>query len=233
MKNKNRIVLICAIALVMTIAVGATLAYFYGEHNVTNRFSTASSDKLPTAIITEPNWPTPTSSNDPGPEPFPGDVIPKDPTIVNKGGEAYGRIVIKLYERADDGTRTAMTDTTKINTIMTMLVNDKPAKNKYSWAELSAAGFNHVNTTDFTLDTTKGIANEFYYNINNKLTGNDSYTLFHYVAFPYDFTKEDMAKLGKFDIDVTAQVIQAQGFANMAEAIAAMDAQLATATPTP
>jgi len=81
MKKRNLITSVVALSLVSLLGIGATLAYLTDSEAATNTF-TSGSVKID---LVEPSW-------DPenGQDLAPGDVIPKDPAIVNVGrNDAY------------------------------------------------------------------------------------------------------------------------------------------------
>lgn len=206
MKSKNRLVLICAIALVMTIAVGATLAYFYGEATVVNKFNTAGDGDDPSPTITETGWTElPTDSPD-----FPGDIRRKDPTLINKGGDGYGRIMIELKDK--DGS--LITDSKRAGLIMDMIIYTtdtlKAPEDCMDLATLKAKYPKQYNDELFVYDDARSTTGRYFYNLKDILKGNDKATLFTYVVYPTDYTKEQMELMGNFNIVVTGQMVQAK-----------------------
>lgn len=78
--SKKKIVSLClALALMVTLCVGGTLAYFTDTDDATNTFTVGNVD----ITLTEPNW-TSTGSED-APEVYPGEALAKDPTVTNNG----------------------------------------------------------------------------------------------------------------------------------------------------
>ena len=93
MKKRNLITSTVALALVSLLGIGATLAYLTDSDAATNTF-TSGSVKID---LVEPEW-----EDINGQDLAPGDVIPKDPAIVNVGrNDAY--MMIKV-EGMDDMT---------------------------------------------------------------------------------------------------------------------------------
>lgn len=244
MSNKKRLMAICSIAMVMLVAVGATLAYFFSEDTASNKFTTAGTD--PTSgvevTITEPGW---TESN--GNEMFPGDVARKDPRIVNKRGEAYARIVILLYDTTSGGTPVLITDKARADKIMQLTFYDESrftggVASKMDSATLAALP--RINSSQFTLVTDHSFGpGVFIYDYKgaggtNILPAGTSAQLFSGVAIPTDFVKEDLLALGNFNLDVVGQAVQVKNL-TAAEARIQLDNLLTTklaggsATPTP
>lgn len=78
--SKKKIVSLClALALMVTLCVGGTLAYFTDIDDAKNTFTVGNVD----ITLTEPNW-TSTGSED-APEVYPGEALAKDPTVTNDG----------------------------------------------------------------------------------------------------------------------------------------------------
>ena len=91
MKKRNLITSVVALSLVSLLGIGATLAYLTDSAAATNTFTTGNVK----IDLVEPNW----DEND-GQDLAPGDVIPKDPAIVNTGkNDAYMMIIVDGMEK--------------------------------------------------------------------------------------------------------------------------------------
>lgn len=87
MKKRNLITSVVALALVSLLGIGATLAYLTDNAQVTNTF-TSGSVKID---LQEPSW-----NPEDGQDLAPGDVIDKDPRIINVGkNDAYMMIQVE------------------------------------------------------------------------------------------------------------------------------------------
>jgi len=87
MKKRNLITSVVALSLVSLLGIGATLAYLTDSDAATNTF-TSGSVKID---LVEPDW-----DPEKGQDLEPGDVIPKDPAIVNVGkNDAYMMIKVE------------------------------------------------------------------------------------------------------------------------------------------
>lgn len=227
MKSKNRLVLICAIALVMTIAVGATLAYFYGEDQKVNKFTTAGETDAPSPTITEPEW-TEKPTDDPD---FPGDIRPKDPTLVNKGGEGYGRVVVELIDKA---TGARITDPARAKLIMDMIIyTTEDLESPRDSMKLEKVNtYPDFNETLFEKDDVRSTTGRTFYNLKEIMKKDGRAVLFTYVVLPTDYEAEEMELMGDFNIVITGQMIQTKNLTKD-EALAEMDAKLAAPAPSP
>lgn len=230
MKNRNRLMVICSIALVMMVAIGATLAYFTSIGSAENKFSTADPDSPTHGVdvtITEPGW-----TDDNGSDMMPGDIARKDPTIVNKKGTAYGRVVIVLYDTKDPANPVEMTDAARAQKIMDLIFYDeskfdasgKP-NTKMTTAELQALP--RINDKFVHAARASRPAGQFFYNIkdNNTIKQGERLQLFSGVCIPSDFTEADIKELGNFTMKVFGQAIQTKNL-TWDEAEVELDAQL-------
>ncbi len=98
---------------------------------------------------------------------------------------------------------------------------------KYTLAQL--ADYATVNS-DFTLDTDNSTDGTYYYNYNKIFNQGDKAVLFTNVVIPTDWNSEQLAVMGKYKIEVYAQAIQSDNFANADKAFAALDAEIAAGT---
>lgn len=112
-------------------------------------------------------------------------------------------------------------------------VNSDPATTaivpgeKYALADLEA--YPTVNPS-FTADTDKSTAGTYYYNYNEIFNEGDKAVLFTNVVIPTDWNQTQMNVMGKYKIEVYAQAIQSDNFANAEEAFAALDAEIEAGT---
>lgn len=109
---------------------------------------------------------------------------------------------------------------------------------KYALSELTLPACDpaalHFNNTQFTKDAARSnqaaTPNLEYYTYNGTLAEGSSATLFDSVIVPSGWNQTDLAILGSYKIVITAQAIQAENFANAAEAFAALDAEITAGT---
>lgn len=107
---------------------------------------------------------------------------------------------------------------------------------KYSLEELNAKKegteqllYPTVNP-DFTQDTTKSTDGTYYYNYSKVLNEGDNAVLFTNVVVPVDYSQKQVDKIGKFQVEVYAQAIQAKNFDSAEDAFAALDEEITNGT---
>ena len=91
-----------------------------------------------------------------------------------------------------------------------------------------------VNTNLFTIpDEITNLGNTapeaVYFNYKNIFVANDSVCLFTTILVPTDFGNAEMAALGNYYIELSAEAIQADGFDTADEAFAALPANVPVA----
>ena len=79
MNKKKLVVVIASIMMILTIAIGGTLAYFTDDEKADNVFTVGNVD----IVLTEPNWEGEGSED--APEAYPSEALKKDPTVTNDG----------------------------------------------------------------------------------------------------------------------------------------------------
>lgn len=229
MKRSKKILIgILAIGLIAAVSIGGTLAFLTDSEKAINTFTVGDLD----ITLDEPNW----NDDDDGKDMTPGDTFVKDPTVTAVEHDSYMRVVMTVKD--NDGN--IITDKTRLGKILDMVRYDStynaastPATqnikedSKYSLAELET--YPTVNT-DFTLNETKSTDGTYYYNYNKILKENDKTVLFTNVVVPTDYTPKDIETVGQFKIEVYAQAIQKDNFANADEAFAALDDEIANGT---
>ena len=99
--------------------------------------------------------------------------------------------------------------------------------NKYDLKTL--ADYPTVNG-DFTLNTDKSTDGTYYYNYNKIFNQGDKVVLFTNIVIPTDWNQSQLDVMGKYQIEVYAQAIQSDNFANADEAFAALDAEIEAGT---
>lgn len=223
--TKRNISILSAVILSASVIVGGTLAYFYDKQEIINPFTTAGGDTGVDITLTEPNYDESTSQ-----DMYPGTTITKDPTITNEKDEVYARFVITLVEK---GTDTVITDPARVGKIMSAVFYDKQfaagtgnvldTASGYTAAELQALVGTDLETpvnSEFVLDAARSSDGVYFYNYNGTMGKGAVKTIFTHVSIPSDWTQEDLALVGDFDLKVQGQAIQT---ANIADADAAFD----------
>lgn len=227
-KSKKVIIGVLATGLVAAVSIGGTLAFLTDSEKQTNTFTVGDLD----ISLSEPNWDDTTDGKDM----TPGDTFVKDPTVAEVTNDSYMRVVMTVKD--SDGNK--ITDTNRLSKILTMVRYDNTYNKdetpvtdnlkedgKYSLNDLEA--YSNINP-GFTLNTTKSTAGEYYYEYNSVFAEGDEAVLFTNVVVPTDYNQTDLELIGQFKIEVYAQAIQTDNFANAADAFAALDAEIANGT---
>lgn len=245
MSKKKLTIGILSICMISALAIGGTLAFLTDSEKVTNTFSMGDLD----ISIDEPHWndegtpddPTTTDTDESTPgdgeDLTPGDTKVKDPTVKAEVNDSYMRVVMNVIDK-DSGE--VITDTERLNLILQTIRYDNsydaegdPAttginpSEKYKLADL--ADYPTVNT-DFTLDNAKSTAGTYCYNYNEILKEGETAVLFTNVVIPTDWDQDELEVLGQYKIEVYAQAIQTDNFADADEAFAALDAEIEAGT---
>lgn len=226
MKKKTLLLTLTAVIMVAALAIGGTLAYFTSNDSATNTF-TAGNVKIflfehgvsqaPTStgiawtpLSTEVQANTYTGI-------YPGAVLPKDPTIRNTGSSrAYVRMKITISNAAAWTTALGSGyDLTKI-----------------------FSGFDSTKWTLAGAPTTVSDKITYVYNYTGILAASaNTGALFTTVTIPSVFDNAQMTAVGgesrTFILNITAEAIQADGFADSAAAFTALNAQLNPPVVTP
>ncbi|WP_312461025.1 SipW-dependent-type signal peptide-containing protein [Proteiniclasticum sp.] len=207
MRNKKKI-MILALSMIAVFAAAITYAYFTDQSDtVTNTFTMGNveilldeADVLETTSTTGTTWTVP----DPDERVpsitytgiFPGAELPKDPTVHNTGSNpAYVRIKVTF---------------TKHTELLAAIPDPKTILGTLG------AGWSFVNAS----------GNTYEFRFANVLpTGGSTNPLFTKVTIPASLDNDEMASISGFQINVIAEAIQAQGFADVTAAFTAYDAQ--------
>lgn len=222
MKRKSKLTIACSALLLAAVVVGGTFAYFYDSMTVTNEFTTAGNDDPSKGVdieVTEPGF-----DEEEAKDVLPGDVIAKDPTVKNNKGDAYVRFVVRLVDKES---QEVITDQARANKILSMIVYNESLDDTEKYDSTAVDGMPSMNTTQFTLDSTRSEVGEYYYNYNGVFSNGATAVLFTHVIVPTDWNQTDIATLGNFDIVVVGQAIQADNMADADEAFKALDGELA------
>lgn len=178
MNKKRLITLVLALVLIGAVGVGATLAYFTDKADVKNVVTMGHVD----IDIIEPNF----AGGPKGGEVtdiVPGQIIPKDPTIIVDADsqDAYIRAKVELRKLDKDGNVTLWTKQQADELLAGVQIND-------GWF----------------------LAKDGYYYYKEVVKANTKIELFHRVVIPEKWGNEVAG--AKFAIDVYAEAIQADSF---------------------
>ena len=193
MKKKKLLIAGIATAVAVAAVSGSTIAYFTSQDSVSNVF-TVGDVKIQ---LTEPKW-DPAASH----VILPATEFDKDPTVTNIGtNDAYIRVKVKI---SDYAALTAANVTP--SSLLTGLDSTK-------WIQAGAP----VTGSDDT------ITYSYYYNKTIE-AGESTIPVFTKVSFPSTLKAADLQGIGTdFEINVSADAIQAQSFNTVQEAFTAFD----------
>ena len=202
MSIKKVFVTIMAIAMVATLAIGATVAYMTDSEEKVNTFTVGDLD----ITLSEPSWEDTTDGKDM----IPGYKTEKDPTVLGVDGDSYMRMTVEFVS-TDGNEMTA----DRVEKIMETI--------KYE----DTVG---VNTSDFVYDTTRSTDTKHYYNYNGKFVEGTEATLFDVVEIPTTWNQNDLAELGTYKLVIRAEAIQAYSFDSAEDAFTALDSEIVAGT---
>lgn len=206
MRNKKKVTIL-ALSLIAVFAAAITFAYFTDQSDeVKNTFTMGNveilldeADVLEIPSATGTTWTVPDPDervlNNTYTGIYPSAELPKDPTVHNTGtNPAYVRIKVTFTKHAE---LTAAIPDPK--TILGTL----------------GAGWSYFGVDGSTYE----------YRFANVLpAGGSTNPLFTIVTIPASLDSAEMASISGFQINVIAEAIQSQGFANVTEAFTAYDA---------
>ena len=230
---KKKIISLClVVALGATAVIGGTLAYFTDKDEATNTFTVGNVDiVLDEAEVerVEDKW---VPGNERVQENeykdiFPGATLPKDPTVHNEGSYgayvrvkvtvANGMVLLPLYAEND-----TLTDDLYDDCFMAMIDNTLgegwEITDGITAAEAMEAVMNGETDTTFEITYKSELASKA-----------DTTPVFEKIVIGADWDQDDMRltsiqKTG-FQVNVVAEAIQADGFADVTAAFAAYDAE--------
>lgn len=239
--KKRTVALVLAIVLVFAVAVGGTVAYLTSTANVKNTFTVGSVNiKLDEAKVTpDGKAVTPAervTANDY--KLMPGHAYTKDPTVtVLKGSEeSYVRMKVTFNNAA---AIIAMLTNPEFEDEVTGYENAYPVLQMLNLVEANTMKWDGINRETGTLYIEKMLGNSkyfvkdgdtltFYYYYNEKVAApnadNALAVLFDSIKVPEWVTADQLKALNDFQINVVAEAIQADGFADADAAWAAFNA---------
>lgn len=210
-RSKIKTIIISTAALILTISISITMAYFRSEHSVKNKLR-VSAHGIGIAV-TEPSW-----VESKGQNLMPGDIVPKDPLITNNKEDAYARMIVSLKD-AKSGQ--VIQDPVRAGKIMSMMYYATlPITEQKTDAQLAV--LSRVNP-QFTYDAKRSSVGVYYYNYNTVMQKGVSGQLFTGIVVPKNWGKEEIDVIGDFDIEITGQAIQAQNMLSPDQAFEALD----------
>lgn len=235
MKNKGITTLVLAGAMLFSgMGIRQTYSYF-SQKEVVNNVFTVGDLKI---SLTEPEW-EPEKGD--GTNIYPGYTAYKNPTVRNIG-ETEGKsqpCYLKMHLRILDGDGELITDEERLNLIKETIRYDR-SYNGNSRKKGTATGLAEGYATGYSLEEIRKfpmVNPDFFlmsYDTGESTFGyqgeKDSIlqlgaetTLFTTVVFPTEWTDKELELIGEFQLEITAEAIQASGFADRAAAFAVME----------
>ena len=238
MKKKILVACLCVALAVLTIA-GTTLAYLTSTAKVTNTFTVGNvSIKLDEAKVTELGAPVEGAARvgENSYKLLPGRTYTKDPTVTVKSGseESYVRLKVTFNNASEI---IALCTDPEFEGEVTGVENAFPLIRMVNFVEANAMKWdgiipdNMVETDEMLAQAKYFVADAenntltyyFYYNgtVSEPTTDVALPVLFDSITIPEWVTGAQLNALNNFKIDVVAEAIQADGFANADAAWAA------------
>lgn len=235
--NKRKLMMLAvAVCMVAILAIGGTLAYFTDTESAQNVFTIGGVDvtlfeSKVRAEDDEKGFPG--YVDDDGDEQtvkentyaglVPGSSICKDPTVTNVGEtDAYIRVSIKHNNQ--DAIFHAFETQENFFASLTGIADTMPKVEHMDVAwKLSdgTAGKDATNRKEYTLNNDEKI---YVFWFKDVLATKEFITLFTGIQIPAGFVEADMAAFDGLEINIWADAIQADGFADVKEAFEAFDA---------
>jgi len=219
--KKKILIATLGIAVLATLGIGTSLAYLTDKDDATNTFTVGE------VIIDleEPNW----NDEEDGKDMVPGTTLYKDPTIKCADDSQASYMRVKMVIR-DSKTGEVITDPVRYALILDTIVFDEKGDlvegEKYGRDTIDALPM--VNELFEIPESIRNIGSaqtapeSVYFNYKKIFNATDQVTLFSTIAVPTDFGNMDMALLGSYDIELSAEAIQAEGFEDAKEAFDAL-----------
>lgn len=237
MKRKNLMMIAMVGTLALTGAgIGGTLSYFTHKESVTNVFTVGSLD----VDLKEPEW-NPDEGD--GKNIYPGYTVYKNPTVKNllTKPNATQPCYLLMKVKALDAEGNAINDENRLSLIRNTIHYDASYTGSYE-EKGSASGLTEGKVPGYSkkeIDSFPMVNPDF-----EEMTGengewvfaykggkdqilheNEETALFTTIAFPTDWTNDEMDTVGEFKLEISAEAIQSEGFANRTDAFAALTAR--------
>ncbi len=236
---KKKVFLIAvAVLLVSVMALGVTLAYMTDKKQAANTFTVGNVkitlDEAAVEQVVAEDGSVNYVANDNAARVtensydalLPGSAIAKDPTVTNVGASpAYIRVTIK------HNNQNAIFDNISTEQFLAMiqgLVTDGVAHMDVAWNLADEDNTIGANADNWATYTAADLANDekiYVLYFTDPLAAGEAITIFTGIDIPGSFKEAELAALQDLKITITADAIQAAGFADVQAAFAAFDAQ--------
>lgn len=188
--------IVCMLAIML---VGASLAYFTDEDEATNTFTVGNVQ----IDLVEPSWDA--EGIEDAPQVYPGEALAKDPIVKNTGANpCFVRIKVEGLNCLGE------------NLLITYETENVSGALGENWVK-GADGYYYFTKVLTSVDDKDS---EWNVGLPTETTA-----LFDHIRIPTNLTNEDGAEFAdKYDVDITAEAIQAQGAMASWSQVKAMDA---------
>ena len=206
-KNLKKLLLaVCCAALLVCVSIGATVAYLTSTKTVKNTFTVGNVQiKLDEEDITKMDGSRTETGNQY--KIFPGKSYTKDPTVtvIKNSEESYVRMKVEV--KNIDQLKAVFTDGSSYAEDGTFLLQNLVE----GWVPATWASYGYTQSADGKTGTY-----EFRYKETVKTSTDDQKldALFTKIVIPGDVDNDGLQKLGLVEINITAEAIQAEGFAD-------------------
>ena len=237
--NKRTILLGTAAVAVTAFIGGQTLAYFTDSQSVENTFTVGNLD----IEEKETDW----DDNEDGKDLYPGAILYKNPTVRNKTSNANGDepCYVRMIVEAVDNDGKPIQDTSVTDLIWKTIYYDSTytgtstakgeatnlKEGKTGGYTLTELGRNYsMVSSAFLKDENASTSSRYVFNYikdGGLLKSGQEAVLFSNIVIPSDWNQTQMNKLGNYKLNISAEAIQAKGFASQAEAFQALDKEKA------
>lgn len=246
MANKKRTMKMAVVGLIGVLSIGAVgaMSYFTDRESVRNDFTTGVLDLEATETFWDTSSVGPDGQID-GHNTYPGYTRLKNPSVQNISGiennNAYVKVVMTFI---DAKTGKQIVDKTRNDLILQTIRYDAASELVENTA--TAGGYSEeildtyptVNPAFKDMTATKGstTGGRYVYYLKDTLdsaktaAGGEKVALFTTIAYPTEWSQDELDIMGDYYIDIQFSGIQAKTFANVDEAMDALDAEDAEGT---
>lgn len=244
LSKRSQALLVLGVLGILGIGSAASLSYFTDRGIMTNDFTTGTVNLTETETDWDPDdeEPGPDGQKD-GENTYPGYTRYKNPTIQNTAGieknDAWVKATITFYDQKGE----IITDKARNDLIYETLIWDPERElsentstaGGYTKEELSK--FAHFNPAFLeTEETDRENGGKYVYYLEQPLKsaatkeGGDSVTLFNVIAYPTEWSQNELDLMGDYHITIKFEGIQTWTFKDVFEAMEALNGEIANET---
>ncbi|EET62437.1 hypothetical protein BRYFOR_05472 [Marvinbryantia formatexigens DSM 14469] len=246
-KMKKYLAVMAAVLCTGGVIAGGTLAYMTEYDEVTNVFTIGDLD----IGLEEPEW---NPDDGDGENTYPGYTVYKNPTVKNITTDANGEepCYVRVIVEVQDKNGRAVTDTEALKLIEQTIRYDKNFTGTYdkngesfglTEGRIPGYSLSDMNSypmvnPDFVKDANRSTANRWVFNYvagDGILKIGEEATLFTTICIPTEWNQTQMQTIGggiggMYQLKISAEAIQANGFESQAAAYQALDSEIAGGT---